>query len=247
MSSEERKFEQVLDSLAEKEKRAQRRATLLTVLTLAVGLLLMAVLFYQIVRLRNTRTGLEHEIRDLETKKAVATEVLNKTKGELEIANKQVDDASKKFEAIEKKIREGHTNEALQIASKGIEKESISPPTAAPGFIDDRNFEGPAQTKITIEVIPDKDLLESPTRPRTLYTYRIGGEATHDKTAQASFPFSLDRSKEVVLIFDFDKDGPGGYTIRQTASAGRNKRAQFHIDPAQTRVGRGVWLNFSVE
>lgn len=247
MSFEERKFEQALDSLAEKEKRAQRRATLLTVLTLALGLLLMAGLFYQIVRLRNTRTGLEHDVRDLEAKKAAAAEELNKTKTDLENAKKDIEAASKKFQDIEGKIRAGRTAEALQIASTGIKRDSVSQSTAAPGFINDRSFQGPAQTRITITVIPDSALLASPTRPNTLYTYQVDGDQTHFMTGQTSFAVSLDRSKRVSLVLDFAKQGQAGYTIKQTASNGRNKRTEFHIDPAQTRVGQTVWLNFSVE
>jgi hypothetical protein len=247
MSSEERKFERVLDSLAEKEKRAQRRATLLTVLTLAVGLLLMAILSYQIVRLRNTRTGLEQDVRNLKAEQAAATKKLDETRTEVEGKKKELDAMKKEYDEVVENVRAGNIAKALQIASTGIRRESVSQSTGAPGFVASNSFRGPSQTSITIEVIPDKALLESSTRPRTLFTYQITGEPTHDVTNSTSFSLSLDKSKEVVLIFDFAKEGPGGYTIKQTANTGKNKTEQFHIDPSETRIGRTISLKFSVE
>ncbi|MEK6337024.1 MAG: hypothetical protein AABM67_19045, partial [Acidobacteriota bacterium] len=241
MSSEERKFEQVLDSLAEKEKRAQKRATLLTILTLTVGLVLMAGLFYQIVRLRNTRNGLEGEVRDLETKKAAASEELNKVKSELELANLRVDDAGKKFEEIEKKLRANRTREALQIASKGIKAESISQRAGAPGFVDYLIYRGPDKAVISVEVIPDIALLESPKRPKSLYTYALDNKNYFSAAPGNRITFSLDRTvgdtRKLVLFLDFVSGESGGFTIKQTASAGSNRRKDFHVSPPSSGAG----------
>jgi len=247
MSSQETKFEQVLDALAEKEHRARKQATLLTVLTLAVGLVLMAALFYQIVSLRNTRSALEDDVRKLYHEKGIAAGELEQTKFDVENKKKELAAAEEQRKEVVKNIKAKNYEKALQIASTEIRKDSGSQSTVAPGFVDDRNFKGPAQTRIAIEVIPDKSLLESSTRPNTLFTYRVTGETTHDATDKISFGFSLDGSKTVGLIFDFAREGPGGFTIKQTASAGRTRYKQFRVNPVGNRVGHGVTLNFEVK
>lgn len=247
MSSEETRFEQVLDALAAKEKRAQKRATLLTVLTLGVGLVLMAGLFYQIVRLRNTRAGLEHEVRDLEVRKTALSDDLDKTRTKVEEKEKDLEAASKKFGEIEEKIKAGRTGEALQLASTGIKRESSSQSTQAPGFVNSRNFKGPKGTQITIDIIPDRALLASPTRPKTLFTYQVAGDRTQEMKGQGSIKLTVDQSKTVLLIFDFAGEGEAGYTIRQTATAGTTKRTEFRVGPQSGRVGREIQLSFAVD
>ncbi|MDX6527917.1 MAG: hypothetical protein QOH41_207 [Blastocatellia bacterium] len=245
MSSEERQFERILATLGKKEKQAQTRASVLTVLTLGVGLLLMAILSYQIVTLRRTRTSLERDVTELQTKKTAASEELVKINTELVTAKQQLDKASKDFGAIVKNIKAGNKNEALKIASKGV----TNPPTGPPGFIANDLFQGPDKTTISVEVIPEPALLNSRNRPRS-FTYELAGKNYFNPPPQNTITFTLDKTTgtriELNLFLDFVSGESGGYLIKENASAGISRHRAFRVGPPRTGASRTINLVFTI-
>src|SRR2546429_8391777 len=167
MGIEENNLKEVLSRALHTERQAYKRSALLTAIPVVVGLVFVSFFSYRVIVLKKESLNLSQQIQDKMGALENVTTQLKRKEGDLT-------DAKEKFDQIQEKIENGRTDEALKIATNAAKtiKRDLPVPPEAPGFIDDNDFKGPAQTKITIEVIPDRSLLESPTRPRTLYKYR---------------------------------------------------------------------------
>jgi len=248
MSSEERKFEQVLDALAVKEKRAQKRATLLTALTLGVGLLLMAILSYQIVRLNRLKGGLQQEIgtfkqdiatlqrtkEDLETeiemKRAQAVNVLTEMQADLQkkdvpAALKKASEGLRTFESP-RDVKGTVETDKRKINPQGVENDAKTPiDPYQPGFRNDFEYAGHNNTKITVTVRP-----QTSSRPGTLFTWALDGKNYFAPPPNNKIIFTLDKGKRnpsvLVLFLNFKKDNPGGFSVVVEASDGNRREIQ---------------------
>jgi cell division protein FtsL len=227
-----------------RERVARRRALLYTFLPIIIGAIFLTVSLVKVSRLEKTATDLNNQIASKKTE----LEALEGEKKEVE-ADRIAFRTTLEDIKIDPSNAQEKAREALKIVSDKVPTATplVRQPTIAPGFVTNYHFKGPAQTSITIEVIPDRNLLSNPTRTNTLFTYQITGAPTREATGATSFRVTLDRSKTVALTFDFPREGAGGYTVRQTASAGKRPKSTFPVNPNVKRPGYPVTLYFSVE
>lgn len=263
MSPEEKTFALLLETLAKKEKKAQKRASIFTAITLVVGLSLMAILFYEIVRLRATRAGLEQEIRGLEIKKAQASHDLAETDEKLAVAKDalvaakgqlgkgpsqgpaqaltKVTDALNTISATKDKDVLG--NGTLKPEVVKPEKPIVLPQAKKSGFINDLEYVGYDKTRVTVTITP----LAAKT-PRTLFTYAIDGKNYFETPPDRTVGFTLDKTKsnpsKLVLFLDFVKDEPGGFAILIQTSDGNQRR--INVSPPKDGEEKQVHFSFAV-
>jgi hypothetical protein len=265
MNPEEKTFEQLLASLAEKEKRAAKRASLFTAITLLVGLLLLAILFFEIVQLRRTKAGIEQEVKDLEIKKAIASHELAETNDELAVANDNVAIAKEALKAAQPQLKSPEAqqaltkvNSALKTLNTPVKDTSTKPPkipvegvTPGPtstvakqsGFLSNWEYAGKDKTVITVTVTP-----EAVNTPRTLFTYTIDGKNYFETPPGRRLSFTLDKRNnnptKLVLFLDFKENEPGGYAIVIEASDGN--RRNIHIAPPASGSEKIIHFSFAI-
>lgn len=226
-----------------RERVARRKALLYTFLPIIIGAIFLTVSLVKVSRLEKTATDLNSQIASKKTELDALVTQKKQVEDELKVTTTTLVNIEKDPSNAQEKARE-----ALKIVSDKVPSQSVVTQRAiAPGFVKKGDFKGPAQTSITIEVTPDQTLLNNPTRPKTLFTYQITGEPTREAKGATSFRVTLDRSKTVTLIFDFAREGAGGYSIRQSASAGRVSKSSFPVNPTVKSPGHQVTLKFTVE
>lgn len=261
MSSEETKFEQVLDSLAEKERRARKRAGLLTAATLLVGLLLMAILAYGIVRLSAKRATLEQDVNTLELRKKALEREIEHVKAISEqqnaIARQALEavDAQKLDKSVQEKVEGAlsslkDSKDDSDVPTRRPAPETVKPDkplpeitTRTPRFMSNLEYQGYDKTRITVTVTP-----QAAKTPRTLFTYAIDGKNYFETPPDRTISFVLDKSKrnpsKLILFLDFVQDEPGGYEILIQASD-RNQR-KFSVSPPKSGQSKQVFFSFAI-
>jgi hypothetical protein len=261
MSSEDQRFDQILDSLAAKEKRAQKRAALLTALTLFVGLLLMAILSYGIVGLRATRARLEQEVNTLELRKKALEREVDHIRANAEQQNAMAQqaleavDVQKLGASAQAKVNGAlsslkDTKDDSDVPNKRPTPETVKPDkpipeitTRTPRFISNLEYQGYDKTRIILTITP-----QAAKTPRTLFTYAIDGKNYFDTPPDRTISFVLDKSKrnpsKLILFLDFVKDEPGGYDILIRTSDGNQRR--FTVSPPKSGQEKQVYFSFAV-
>ncbi len=235
----------------ERQKRSYRRATLFIVLVVLLGAGWLAFSVFNVVKLERRANGLRSEFGQLQQKSSELQQGIDTKSQELKTKELELETKKQELDEIETMLRTGRTNEALQLVSVINEqrpKASNTPrPASAPGFVGNYTYKGPDKTVISVEVIPDRTLLASPQRPRSLYTYELDGRNYFTPPAGNKITFTLDRAagnpRRLVIILDFAGADAGGYTIIETASAGSARRRSFAVKPKSS--GEPITLRFT--
>jgi cell division protein FtsB len=229
MVSQEKEFEDLLSEMAERRRRAYRRATIYTIIPVVVGALWLLFSVYQVYRLNQQKSLVEQQIQ-------AAIDELNRKQNEMASVTTALADKTQQLkdaEAALTKINTGVANpkevskEALQNINKATQAEVVPPsrPTPTParspttgtarmGF-NGTNYTGRDKTVITIEVTPENTRLS--------VTYNLDGKAV--VVRDNSFSFTLDKSQHdptrLIMFFDFFSENKDGvYKVKITARDG---------------------------
>jgi len=244
MAVQEKEFEDLLSEMAERRKRAYRKATLYTAIPVVVGLLWLTFSSYKVYRLNRQKLLVEQQIQ-------AATDELNRKQKEITSATTALADKTQELRDAEKalnEIRKGVGNpkemakEALQTINKTTQAEVIPTPQPRPtpgsriplsgaartGFIG-TNYIGPDKTIITIEVAAENTRLS--------VTYNLDGKPGTLKGN--SFSFTLDKSQHdptrLIMFFDFFSENKDGvYKVKMTTSDGSVLNLGIKEPSAQT-------------
>src|SRR2546429_810294 len=133
----------LLSEASAKERRALKRATFYVAVPVVIGLLLVAVSAYTVIKLEQKATELKVEsetvaknIKEEEGKLKLTQEQSKAVQDELNKKQEQLEEAKKNIEDAKKAIKGGDSQKALNALNKTplsiIEKPIIEKPTVSP-------------------------------------------------------------------------------------------------------------------
>lgn len=250
-STRRTKLREFLDTETERQRRSYRRATFLIGAVVLLGVAWLAFSAFNVIKLERRATGLRTEFRQLEQKSIELKQDIATKSQELKTKGLELETKKQELDELDKMLTKGQTSEALRLISVINERRPTGPdvprPPSAPGFVGNYTYKGPDKTTISVEVIPDRTLLASPQKPKSLYTYELDGRNYFTAPVGNKITLTLDRAagnpRRLVIILDFANADSGGYTIIETASAGANRRRSFAVKP--TSSGEPITLRFT--
>lgn len=224
----------------ERQRRSYRRATLFVVMVALIGGGWIALAAFSVFKLERRANGLKAKAEELQQTSSKLEEKIASQREDLERKEAELVEKKADLLEIETKLIQGKTQEALRLVSTSITERKPKGPdsqeTSAPGFVGSYDYRGPDKTVISVEVIPDGALLQSPRRPNSLYTYALNGKNYFTPPPGNTILVFLDKTKgnsvSLDLLLDFVVGEKGGYTIKQTASAGANRRSTLAVRPS---------------
>jgi hypothetical protein len=251
MDHEERAFRDLISEEIRRQKQSYRRATVLVVLVVLIGGAWLAFSATKVIKLEHRGATLKVEAGELQQKSTELQQQIEKQTAELEKKKRELENAEQALLDVQKKLKEGRPQEALKLVSDAIQKRGAQLGNETLGFVSELRYEGPDKTRISVEVIPDKSVPGSRQRPKSQFTYELDGRNYFSPPLEDKISFSLDKtigdSRKLVLFLEFPDSGPRGYTIKASASAGRERSKNFHVTPPTTGVGKILTFVFSIK
>jgi hypothetical protein len=258
MQVQETHLRELVANLAAKEKRAHKRAVLLTVIPIIVGAALIGISWLVVLKINRTKGNLENDVKELELKRADVAKELARIDGErtdvehkLAIAKETLAEIGAGNKNPQKLAQDTLRNvdqpkPATDTQPTGqatmASRSSDSFPSETIGFLDSYQYRGRDKTVITVQVRTN-----SRVTPKTPFTYALDGKVFSSTPAGMRFSFALDKSKNnptrLLLIFDFADIAQGSYDVIIKTGEGAESRVNVEASGKFTKT---IGYTFSI-